>query len=65
MSSTSAASVFVENFADENVPADKSANEYKVVSPQRSLLKDSNVGNIYHSSRHSLDTVKVVITLCL
>jgi len=65
MSSSSAVSDFDENFFDENVSADKSAGEFKVVSPQRSILKDSNVGNIYNSSQHSLDTVKVVITLCL
>jgi len=60
MNSTSTAFVVGENFADENVSADKSASEYKVLSPQRSILKDLNVSNICHSSPKSLDTAKVI-----
>jgi len=60
MSSTTPGSLIDENFADENVSADKAANECEVISPPRSILKDSNVCNIFHSSPQSLDTVKVV-----
>jgi len=61
MSLTSAVSVVDENFADENLPANKSASEYKVVSPQRSVLKDSNVCNVINSSPCASDTVKVKV----
>ena len=61
MSSTSAPSIVDENYCDENIPADKATSEFKVLSPQKSILKDSNVCNILRSSPHSSETLKVVI----
>ena len=62
MSSTSAQSIVDENYSDENICADKTASECKVLSPQRSILKDSNVGNILDSSVTS-GTVKVIVVI--
>jgi len=67
MSSTDELPAVAENYSDENLPADKSASEYKVTSPQRSILKDLNrdICNVLHSSPQSVDTVKVITGLSL
>jgi len=65
MSSASPVSSVDHNFPDENVSADTSVSKYRVVTPQRSILKDSNACNIVHSAPQSLDTVKVLtVSLC-
>jgi len=61
MSSTSALSIVDENYSEENISADKAGSECKVLSPQRSILKDSNICNILHPSPHSSQTLKVIV----
>ena len=61
MSSTPALSVADENYIDENISADKTVSECKVLSPQRSILKDSNICNIFQTSPHCSETLKVIV----
>jgi len=63
MSSTSALSIVDENYSEENISADKTGSECKVLSPQRSILKDSNICNILHPSPHSSQTLKVLLII--
>jgi len=63
MSSTSALTVVDENYSDENIAIDKTAIKCMVLSPQKSILKDSNVCHVLHSSPCSTENVKVVIDL--
>jgi len=53
-----------ENYSDENASAAVSPSKSQLVlSPHKSILKDSNVSNILCSSPQSLQTLKVTVIL--